>query len=190
MIKATCALVLKAAGWKFKSELPAELKSFIFLGAPHTSNYDFLPAMAMAFLLRRNARYVIKSDWMKFPLNLLMKPTGAIGVDRDRIKKEGKSSSTDAMARLFETHRELVLMISPEGTRKPNPSWKTGFYYIAVKAKVPIVLAYADYKEKEAGIGAIIYPSDFEKDMRAIMEFYRNVSGKAPENFRLDEKFS
>lgn len=189
MLKSICTLIFKTTGWTFKSDLPDDLRSFIFLGAPHTSNHDFMPAMAVAKLMKRNARFVIKDDWMKFPMNLVMGPAGAIGLDRKKLK-EGSASNTDMMANLFKQFPELVLMIAPEGTRKPNDNWKTGFYYIAQKANVPIVLGYADFENKIAGTGPIIYPSDFEKDMTQIMNFYRNIQGREPENFRLDKRFS
>ena len=80
-------------------------------------------------------------------------------------------------------------MISPEGTRSLNKNWKTGFYYIAQKAKVPIVLGYADYKTKTAGLGLVIYPEEVTKDMTSIMDFYKGMEGKFPEKFQLDEKY-
>lgn len=188
MFKKLCYEYLKSTGWTFKVELPADLRSFIFLGAPHTSNYDFLPAMGIAHVMHRNARFVIKKEWVKFPMGLLMKPLGALGLDREKLK-EGKGSNTDSMASLFKDFSELVLMIAPEGTRGRNENWKTGFYYIAQKANVPIVLAFADYKKKIIGTGPIIHPTNFEDDMRAIMNFYRNISGRQVANFALDKRF-
>lgn len=123
MIKLACATLFKLSGWKFEGQLPEALRSFIFLGAPHTSNYDFVPAMSVAYFLHRNAKFVIKDDWMKFPLNLILGPAGAIGLDRKRLK-EGAASNTDAMAELFKKYPELVLMIAPEATRSPNENWK------------------------------------------------------------------
>lgn len=188
MLKTVCALIFKATGWKFESDLPEDLRSFIFLGAPHSSNYDFVPAMSVAYFMKRHARFVIKDDWMKFPLNLIMGPAGALGLDRKKLK-EGKASTTDAMAALFKQFPELVLMIAPEATRSPNENWKTGFYYIAQKANVPIVLGFADFRRKVAGTGPIIYPQDFEQDMRKIMSFYKQVTACKPSNFKLDSRF-
>lgn len=188
MIKLACASLFNLTGWKFESNLPKDLRSFIFLGAPHTSNYDFVPAMSVAYFLRRNAKFVIKDDWMKFPMNLILGPAGAIGLDRKRLK-EGAASNTDAMAELFKKYPELVLMIAPEATRSPNESWKTGFYYIAQKANVPIVCGFADFERKVAGTGPVIYPKNFEEDMKTIMKFYENVKGCKPENFKIDSRY-
>lgn len=188
MLKWLCTLIFKLTGWKYVDGLPVDVKSFVMIGAPHTSNYDFIPAMAVARLMKRNARFVIKQEWLRFPLNLILQPMGAVGLDRQLLKEKGQKN-TDVMAAFFAQHSEFVLMISPEGTRSPNADWKTGFYYIAQKAQVPLVLGFADYKKKEAGIGPVIYPRDFESDMKTIMNFYQDKQGKFPRNFLLDKRY-
>lgn len=188
MLRSLCLQLFYASGWRFESNLPQDLRSFVFIGAPHTSNYDFIPAMAVAELLNRNTRFVIKNEWLKFPMGIIMRPAGAIGIDRKKLR-EGNMSNTDLIAKLFQTHQELALMIAPEGTRGANADWKTGFYYIAQKANVPIVLGYADFEKKIAGAGPIIYPQNFEEDMAMIMAFYENFKGKVPENFVLDSRY-
>ena len=189
MLRTLGKLWYRYNGWSFKNEISDDLRSFILLGAPHTSNVDLFAAMAMAELMKRNARFVIKNDWLKFPMNLLMKPAGAIGLDREKLKRLGNANTTDLMADLFKQYKELVLMISPEGTRSPNPHWKTGFYYIAQKAGVPIVLAYGDYQKKVMGLGPVIWPSNFEKDFQTILEFYKDIKGRHPDKFLLDERY-
>lgn len=189
MIKQICTLLFKIGGWKFVNTVPCELRSFVLVGAPHTSNHDFITAMAVSHLMQRNAKFVIKSEWLKFPFNIFLKPIGAYGLDRSKLAEKDRLSNVELMAQLFEEFHELVLMISPEGTRSPNSRWKTGFYYIAVKARLPIVLGFVDYAKKEAGMGMVIWPSDFETDMRAIMQFYENKEGKIPEKFLLDSRF-
>jgi len=190
LIKWLCYLWFKITGWEYvEYNIPKELRSFVMIGAPHTSNWDFIPAMSVALGTKRNAHFVIKSEWLKFPFNLIFKPLGAIGVDRKSIKTGQVKSSTDAMADLFKKHKDFVLMIAPEGTRSPNDQWKSGFYYIAQKAGVPLVLGFDDWKEKKAGLGKVIYPTDFEKDMKEITDFYRNITAKNPQNFKLDKNF-
>lgn len=189
MIRLLAALWLKITGWKFINNVPDDVRSFVVLGAPHTSNYDIFPGVAATRLMKRNARFVIKSEWMKFPFGFFMRKVGALGLDRKRLV-EGKMNTTDLMANLFKEHEELVLLIAPEGTRAKRAEWKTGFYFIAEKAKVPIVLGFGDYIKKEYGLGKIIYPKNFEEDMREIMNFYRNIRGKNPEQFSLDQRFS
>ncbi len=190
MIRQLCFKAMKLTGWKFVNNVPDSLRSFILLGAPHTSNYDFFPAMALSWLMKRNAKFVIKNDWMKFPFNLFMGPLGAHGIEREKANRVEKISNTETMANFFKEFSELVLMITPEGTRKATRKWKTGFFYVAQKAQVPIVLGFADYEKKIAGLGPIIYPSNFEKDMAAILKFYSTIKGKNPSKFLLDERYS
>jgi 1-acyl-sn-glycerol-3-phosphate acyltransferase len=95
------------------------------------------------------------------------------------------------MAELFEQHQRIAVMVTPEGTRSLRKQWKTGFYYAALKADVPICLGYLDYANKIAGVGPVIYPSgNLETDMRQIMDFYRPIQGKHPELFSLDERYA
>ncbi len=190
MIKFIFSLIFRAFGWNFKNNVPDDLRSFVFIGAPHTSNFDIIPTLAVSHLMKRNAHFVIKKEWLKGPLGFFLKSVGAVGVDRNIAKESKTISYTDVMANLFKERSEFVLMISPEGTRSPNKHWKTGFYYIAQKAQVPIVLGYANYKTKEAGLGLVLYPQDFEKDMATIMDFYRTMEGKVQSNFLLDERFA
>jgi 1-acyl-sn-glycerol-3-phosphate acyltransferase len=108
---------------------------------------------------------------------------GAIPIDRSP-KKDGdaRKSMVDAMADLFNERESLAVMVTPEGTRAYVPEWKTGFYYVALKAGVPIFLGFLDYKNKIAGIGPAIHPSgDVEKDIETMKAFYRTKTGKYPE---------
>lgn len=189
MLKKICHQLTILNGWRFEGTIPNDLRSFVVVGAPHTSNWDFFPAMAMMHSLQRNGKFIMKKSWLRFPMNLLLENMGAVGIDRESIQKDGNSNTTDLISELFKQHKDLMLMISPEGTRKPNDNWKTGFYYIAKKANVPIVLGYADYEKKVVGIGCIIYPSDYEADMKTINDFYRDKIGKNPSLFKLDKRF-
>lgn len=170
--------------------MPDDLRSFVLIGAPHTSNFDMVPAMVVASRLRRNSRFMIKSDWLKFPFGLFLKPAGAYGIDRKKMAESGHLNQVEYLAGLFQQIPDFVLMIAPEGTRSANDTWKTGFYYIAKASNVPIVLGYADYTKKVAGLGKMIYPTEFEKDMKDITAFYSTVAGRHPERFLLDKNFS
>ena len=188
MVKFLCYLIFRLQGWTFENRLKDHYSSYVFVGAPHTSNWDFIPAMAVGFKTG-HAKFVIKNDWLRFPLNLFFKPIGAIGIDRSKIKTGAVSSTTDMMAELFTDYKDLILMIAPEGTRSATAEWKSGFWHIAHKAQVPIVLGFADYKKKIAGLGLVIHTSDFEQDMRRIMEFYKSITPCDPSKFKLDQRF-
>ena len=98
---------------------------------------------------------------MRFPFSLITKPLGGIAIDRSaRKENEERISHTDAMIDLYKHEQELIVAVTPEGTRSKREQWKTGFYHIAKGAGVPICLGYIDYKEKKAGISKTIYPSD------------------------------
>ncbi len=189
MIKLACELLFRLRGWRYENRLLETPRACVMVGAPHTSNWDFVPAMVVARRVK-HAKFVIKHEWLRFPLGLVMRPIGAIGVDREKIKQGEQRSSTDLMAQLFQQHADLMLMIAPEGTRKANSAWKSGFWHIAQKAGVPIVLAFADYQKKVAGLGLVLVPGDFEEDMRTIMAFYAQIRAHAPEKFALDARYT
>jgi 1-acyl-sn-glycerol-3-phosphate acyltransferase len=106
---------------------------------------------------------------------------GAIPVDRSK-----KTSVTDQVVEMFRANKTFQVAVTPEGTRKANPNWKKGFYYIAKDAKVPIVLAGMDYGKKLMVFGKIIIPSDnLQQDMLEIKRFYEGFQAKNPEGFNL-----
>jgi 1-acyl-sn-glycerol-3-phosphate acyltransferase len=110
-----------------------------------------------------------------------MKALGGIPVNRKKNER-----MVDAVARMVDEHEHIILVITPEGTRTRVDHWKRGFYYIALKAKVPIALGWIDYPDKRGGIGPIMYPSgDFDKDFKEIEDFYRGFRGRNPEWFNL-----
>lgn len=188
-IKFLCSIIAKIWGWKYVSPFPKDVKSCVVIGAPHTSNFDFIPAMFVMFAAKVNGKFAIKKDWLFFPLNMIFGYMGAIGIDRKKIAVGGSASTTDLMANLFKEYHDLCLFIAPEGTRSPNENWKTGFYYIAQKAGVPIVMAYADYETRTVGYSKPMLLSNLENDMKIITNFYRGMEGKNRSNFLLDKNY-
>jgi 1-acyl-sn-glycerol-3-phosphate acyltransferase len=190
MIRLLCIWIYKITGWKSANNIPPQIKKCIIIAAPHTSNWDFWYCMVTFAIYRLPIRFTVKKEWMKFPFNLLMKPLGAIAIDRTpRGPKNERPSFVDAMTELFNAHEELIIVITPEGTRSKRDKWKTGFYHIAKAANVPILMGYIDYKIKIAGIANPIYVSDYETDMKKIMAFYKTIHPKYPENFSVDTSF-
>lgn len=167
---------LHLLGWKIKGELPKDLSKAVVIAAPHTSNWDFVWGQLALSAFRIRSRYFAKKELFMFPFSLFLKWTGAISVNR-QIKQSLVKRSVD----LFATMSELFLVITTEGTRSRVERWKTGFYYIAQDAKVPIILSYIDYGKKELGVGPLFYPTgDFEKDMTEIQGFYEHVVPRYP----------
>ena len=182
---------LELMGWKISGGLPEDLKQCVMVAAPHTSNWDALYTRLGLVALGVNARITIKDSYMKFPFGPFVRAMGGIGINR-APKKEGEErpSMVQVMADLFTVHEDLVMLVTPEGTRSRQEKWKSGFYHIAISAGVPIALAYMDYEKKETGVGKVIYPSgDFEKDMKQIMTFYASVHAKFPAKFSVDTRY-
>jgi 1-acyl-sn-glycerol-3-phosphate acyltransferase len=126
---------------------------------------------------------LMKKEWFFFPLSYLLKSLGAVPVNRGK-----RTSVSDQMVELFNSRNHFQLAISPEGTRKKNARWKTGFYYIALNAGVPITLAYINYAKKEVGVNTIFYPTgDFTKDIEEIINYYKYVQAKHPHKFAINE---
>ncbi len=187
MIKYLCHLTAQMEGWNTINKIPKDIKQAVITGYPHTSNWDFKTAMYFIHNQKIKARFAIKQEWIRFPLKTILLSMGAIGIDRE---SNSKLSTTEILANLFTQQDELLLMISPEGTRSLKKEWKTGFYYIAKKANVPIILLKADYEKKLITVGEkIIYPKDYETDMIEITRYYKDVPGKNPAKSSIDLRF-
>ncbi|NDP20581.1 MAG: acyltransferase [Paludibacter sp.] len=172
-------------GWKTIITVPEPPKSIICI-APHTSNWDFLIGKLYYSALGRKSSFLMKKSWFFFPLGYLLRATGGIPVDRSK-----RTSVTDQMAEEFNQHDKLHLAITPEGTRKLVKKWKMGFYHIAVKANIPIQLAYFDYVKKEMGIKEVFYPTGNEQeDLEKIQTYYKDVNARFPERFNLSKENS
>ena len=169
-------------GWKTNVTVPFHDKC-VLCAAPHTSNWDLLIGKLFYGSLGRDAHFMMKKEWFFFPLNLVFKAMGGIPVNRSK-----KNSLVDQMAGRFASTRQFNLAITPEGTRKANSEWKKGFYYIALKAQVPIMLFGTDYPSKTISCTRTLIPSgDIEKDMREIKLYFKSFRGKHPECFSIGE---
>ena len=160
-------------GWSVAGEVPRGIP-FVAIVAPHTSNWDFPVGLAAAFQLRVDVRWLGKHTLFKPPFGGLMKWLGGYPVNRS-----APQGITAQAVEMFEKETDLILAITPEGTRSKVTEWKTGFYRIAVAANVPVLMAYFDYPNKVVGLGPLFYPTgDMEKDMKEIQAFYQNFKGK------------
>ena len=149
--------------------------------APHTSNWDIVYTLATFRLLDLPVKFTIKKEWMRFPFGLILRPFGAIPIDREH-RNGKKVSMVQTMIELFDQYDELIVLVTPEGTRQYAPEWKTGFYRVAEGANVPILLGFLDYEKKQAGVGPAIYPSgNIEADIATMKDFYRTITGRYPE---------
>lgn len=182
---------LELMGWSISGYVPEDLKQCVMIAAPHTSNWDALYARLGLVALGVNVRITIKDSYMKFPFGPFVRAMGGIGINRTpKAEGEERPSMVDTMADLFNHHDDLVMLVTPEGTRARREEWKSGFYHVAIKAGVPIALAFMDYQQKVTGVGKIVYPTgNFEQDMQEIMAFYAPIHAKFPENFSIDTRY-
>ena len=163
-------------GWKIQGEDPG-CRKFVFIAAPHTSNWDLPFMLATAYAMRVRISWFGKHTLFVPPWGWLVRILGGIPVDR-----RAPHSLVTQMAEKFKTSDYLVLAVPPEGTRSKVDLWKSGFYHIASQSGVPIGLAYLDYQRKLSGLGMFVIPSgNITEDMNKIRAFYRNIRGKHPE---------
>ena len=168
-----CKWLLHRLGWKL-GHIVENIPKCVICVAPHTSNLDFILGQLYYAAIGRKARFLMKKEWFFFPFNLLLKKMGGVPIDRSKNK-----SITDRMAQEFDRYEYLHLAVTPEGTRKKVNEWKKGFYFIALKAGVPIQLAYIDYRTKEIGFKGTFYPtSNVEADIQTIRSYYQGMMGR------------
>lgn len=171
---------LKLTGWKVQGSLPPECRKSVFIAAPHTSNWDLPYTLMVAFSLRLNIYWMGKNQLFRPPFRTVMMWLGGIPVQRESANNLVAASAAAIVA----ADGPLQLVVPPEGTRSKARYWKTGFYYIAVTAQVPIVMAYMDYEKKISGLGPVFQPTgDIEADMAAIKAFYAPFKGKNAKQF-------
>jgi 1-acyl-sn-glycerol-3-phosphate acyltransferase len=174
---------LRLAGWKIVGSLPPSAAKSVLIAAPHTSNWDLPYTLMVAFALRLNVYWMGKTSIFKPPFRWVMMWLGGIPVDRAQSNNLVAASSTAIM----QATGPLQLIVPPEGTRSGTRYWKTGFYYIALGAGVPVVMAYLDYEKKVGGLGPVFQTTgDVEVDMLAIKAFYAGIKGKNADQFHAD----
>jgi 1-acyl-sn-glycerol-3-phosphate acyltransferase len=171
-------MFLKFMGWRVEGEIP-DIKKFVIIAAPHTSNWDFPITLAVAFALKMKIYWMGKAAMFCWPFAAALRWLGGIPIDRSKSHNVVEQS-----IQAFHKLEKLIMLVPPEGTRKKVSTWKTGFYHIARGANVPIVLGFLDYRRKVGGIGPTFHPTGhIEKDMQTIQTFYAAVTGKRQSEF-------
>jgi 1-acyl-sn-glycerol-3-phosphate acyltransferase len=164
-------------GWRYSSVYPKDVKKSVIMVIPHTSNWDFPIGIFTRPILDLDTRFVAKSSLFWFPLGSILRALGGVAVDRSK-----KTNFVDAVAALYEGKESFKITLTPEGTRSKVKQLKSGFYHIALKAKVPIVMCKFDWGKKEVGFSEPFYPTgDYEADLPKMLSFFKGVKGKNPE---------
>lgn len=154
-------------GWKLETSVPGEAK-FILTAAPHTSNWDYMHTLGAMLQARRRPYITAKNSLFKPPFGWFLRLSGLIPVDRRK-----STHFTEQIAQRIRAADHMIMVFTPEGTRSYTDYWRTGFYYTALQANVPIAMAYIDYERKRIGVSELFYPTgDIEADFEHIRAFY------------------
>jgi 1-acyl-sn-glycerol-3-phosphate acyltransferase len=168
-------IMMRLAGWRVEGTLP-ELPKFVLIGAPHTSNWDFVLFLGVIFSLRANVRFMGKAELFRFPIGWFFRYCGGVPVDRKK-----STGLVEQMVKVSNESEKFILTIAPEGTRHHVQEWKRGFYHIAKSAGIPIVIAVVDGRHKTVRIGQVFHPTeDIEADIKSIQEVFTGVVGIHP----------
>ena len=181
IVRRFSVFIFQVNGWTAVQENPPPRKAVI-IAAPHTSNWDFLYFFGLTNKLKINSYWIGKNTLFKWPWGDMMRRLGGIPVDRSKSQ-----NMVDAMVREFGRRSEFLLTIPPEGTRGSVKEWRTGFYHIALQAKVPLIIGLMDYSKRTGGLGPSFMPSgDYKADMQKLSAFYHSVTPKYPEKAMRD----
>lgn len=171
-------------GWKIEGTIDENVKKCVLMVIPHTSWHDFYLGMFTRGITGIEMNFIGKKELFRFPFGFYFRWMGGAPIDRT-----GSLNKVDAIAKIFENHDEFRLAIAPEGTRKKVVELKSGFYFIALKANVPIVPVAFDFGNKIVSIGKPFYPtSNFEKDLKILLNHFKGVMGKVPGYSFIPEK--
>ena len=171
--RAIAKATLKLSGWKLRTEPVPPDNVGLLIGAPHTSNWDFIMMLSITWSMGMSVKYLGKDSLFKAPFGGLMRALGGIPVDR----KNPVGVVEDVVDRAS-TGEKFFLVITPEGTRAKGKFWKSGFYRIATEGNLPITLAYVDGPSKTCGLGPTFRPTgDVRADMDLVREFYADKTG-------------
>ncbi|WP_228638543.1 lysophospholipid acyltransferase family protein [Kangiella koreensis] len=178
--------LLRLLGWRLVGQLPKD-KKYVVIFAPHTSNWDFVLMLMVRFCFKMKIGYLGKHTLFKPPFGWFFRMFGGIPVERSSA-----NNVVDQVAAIIKEREEIQFALAPEGTRSYKPYWKSGFYHIALKAEVPILMTFLNSKTKEIGIGDLLRPSgNQEQDLDVIRAFYKDKAGIRPEltsDIRFEEK--
>ena len=167
----------KLLGWKISGNFDPGIKKSVVIVLPHTSWHDFYIGVFTRRIIKTPIHFVAKKELFKFPFGWYFRWMGGAAIDRSKNK-----NTVTEITGIFNSREEFRLAIAPEGTRKKVETWKTGFYYIAIEAKVPIICVAFDYKTKTVKIGDPFYPTgNYDADFITLKDFYKGVVGKIPE---------
>jgi 1-acyl-sn-glycerol-3-phosphate acyltransferase len=171
--------IIRLIGWQIVGQPPQHLPKYVTIGVPHTSNWDVPLLIIFGWVYRMDMRWMMKAEMFKGVRGPFFRWLGGMPIERNQRK-----NTVQQCIEAFNENERMILLLSPEGTRSITKGWKSGFYYIALGAKVPIACSFLDYTRKQGGFGPTVMPSgDIEADMAIIADFYKDKQGKYPDQF-------
>lgn len=177
LLKTLAIWFIALVGWKAEGDIHVLPKKFVAILAPHTSNWDLIFILGVIFAIGLKVNWFGKKEAFRWPLGWLLKRLGGIPIERNT-----RQNMVQQTVKLIRSREQVVVGMTPEGTRANTKYWKTGFYHIAHQAAVPIVFAFLDYERKVGGLGPSMETSgDLEGDMTVIRRYYEGVVAKYPE---------
>ncbi|MBI3153738.1 MAG: lysophospholipid acyltransferase family protein [Chloroflexi bacterium] len=175
IFRSTSNAIMRLAGWRVEGELP-DLPKFLIIGAPHTSNWDFVLFLGVIFHLKADVRFMGKAELFRSPFGWFFYWCGGVPVDRKK-----STGLVEQMVEACNKSDKFILTIAPEGTRHYVREWKMGFYHIAKSAGIPLVMAVVDGKHKAVRVGQMFQPTgDMNEDIKTIKGFFSGVVGINP----------
>jgi 1-acyl-sn-glycerol-3-phosphate acyltransferase len=166
------------ARFKIVGDFPDKINKYLVIAAPHTSWWDFPMGLVLRSILQKDIRFIGKESLFKGPFGFVFYALGGYPVNRSE-----KTNMVESMINIFNIHDKFAVAMSPEGTRKRVEKFRTGFYYIAKGANVPIVMVQFNFAEKKVVIREPFHPTDdMEKDMQFIWNYFKGIKGMVPEN--------
>ena len=174
-------IYFKILGWKVVGNTnfsKDSIKKAVLISAPHTHNFDFIIGLLLRKVVDLKSNYLGKKELFVWPIGYYFRAVGGVPVDR-----KNKENKVETIAKLFDDKEEFRLTLAPEGTRSKVDNWRTGFYYIAKKANVPIIMFTLDYQNKQNKVSRPFYPTDnIEEDFKYMKSFFNGVKGKISKN--------
>lgn len=174
-------IYFKILGWKVVGNTNFSkdtIKKAVLISAPHTHNFDFIIGLLLRKVVDLKSNYLGKKELFVWPIGYYFRAVGGVPVDR-----KNKENKVETIAKLFDDKDEFRLTLAPEGTRSKVDNWRTGFYYIAKKANVPIIMFTLDYQNKQNKVSRPFYPTDnIEEDFKYMKSFFNGVKGKVSKN--------
>ncbi|EGV42026.1 acyltransferase [Bizionia argentinensis JUB59] len=170
-------IYFKMLGWRVTGNVNFSkdtVKKAVLIGVPHTSWHDLYIGVLLRNVSQLKSNFIAKKELFIGPIGWYLKAIGGAPIDRGE-----NQNKVEAIAQLFAEHDEFRLALAPEGTRKKVTEWRTGFYYIAKAANVPIIMFSLDFKNKQNNISEPFYPTDdLEADFAFMKAFFKGIEGK------------